>query len=92
MHSSTFILVTTASGDDPLTALRRRFPVGLILRDIRIRHRTASQDADLKHYSKWRVQRLWEMYGNEISHQDVKYELEQQLRQLTQWKDLLREA
>ena len=92
MHSNASILRTAASGDDPLTALRDLFPVGLILRGIRMRHRTASQDADLKHYFKWRVQRLWEMYENEISHQDVKYELIQQLWQFTQWKDLLREA
>ena len=92
MHSNASILRTAASGDDPLTALRDRFPVGLILRDIRMRHRTASQDAGLEHYFKWRVQRLSEMYGNEIRHQDVKYELDHQLRQLTQWKYLLRKA
>ena len=92
MHSNASILRTAASGDEPLTVLRDRFPVGLILRDIRMRHRTASQDAGLEHYFKWRVQRLSEMYGNEISHQDVKYELDHQLRQLTQWKYLLRKA
>ena len=90
MHSNAFILRTAASGDDPLTALRNLFPVGLILRDIGIRRRTASQDADLNYYFEWRVQRLLEMYGDEIDCQDVKYELEQQFRQMTQWKHLLR--
>jgi hypothetical protein len=90
MHRNAFILRTAASGDDPLTALRDLFPVGLILRDMGIRHRTTSQGADLNYCFEWRVQRLWEMYGDEIDHQDVKYELEQQFRQMTQWKYLLR--
>lgn len=92
MHSNAFIHRTAASGDNPLTDFRGFFPVGLILRDIGMRHRTASQDADLNYYFKWRVRRLWEMYGDEINCQDVKHELEQQLRQLTQWKYLLRKA
>jgi hypothetical protein len=32
------------------------------------------------------------MYGDEIDHQDVEYELEQQFRQMSQWKYLLRKA
>jgi hypothetical protein len=90
MHSNAFILRTATSGDDPLTNLRGFFPVGLILRDIGMRHRTASQDGDLNYYFERRAQRLWEMYGEEIDHQDVEYELEQQFRQMTQWKYLLR--
>jgi hypothetical protein len=90
MYSDAFILRTAASGGDPLTALKDLFPVGLILRDIGIRHHTASQDAALKYYFEWREQRLWEMYGDEIDHPAVEYELEQQFRQMTQWKYLLR--
>jgi hypothetical protein len=55
-----------------------------------MRQRTASQDGDLNYYFEWRAQRLWETYGEEIDHQDVEYELEQQFRQMTQWKYLLR--
>jgi hypothetical protein len=92
MHSNASILRTAASDDNPLTALRDLFPVGLILRGIRTRYRTASQDGDLNYYFEWRVQRLREMYEDEINHQDVEYELEQQFRQMTQWNYLLREA
>jgi hypothetical protein len=42
MHNNASVLRTAAPGDDPLAALRDLFPVGLILRDIGIRHRTAS--------------------------------------------------
>ena len=83
---------TATSGDDPLTNFGGFFPVGLTLPDMGMRHRTASQDADLNYTFEWRVLRLWEMYGDEINCQDVKYELEQQLWQLTQWKYFLREA
>ena len=92
MHFYASILRTGAPGKDSLTALRDHFPVGLRLRDVGIRHSTASQDGDLGYYFEWRVQRLRKMYGDEINCQDVEYELEQRFRQLTQWKYLLRKA
>ena len=91
-HSNAFILRIAAPGDDLLTALRYLFPVGLILRNIEIRHRTAPQDTDLNYYFEWRVQHLQQMHGYEIDHQDVIYELERRFRQMMQWKYLLRKA
>jgi hypothetical protein len=92
LHRNAFILRTAVWKEDPLAALRGLFPVGLILRDIETRHRTVSQDVDLNCYFEWRMQHLQQMYGDEIDNKDVKYESEQQFRQMTQWKYLLRKA
>jgi hypothetical protein len=90
MHRDAFSLQTAVSGGDPLTALKGFFPIGPTVCDLGRRDQTAVQDSDMKNYIEWRMERLLELFGDEIDHQDTQDQLRGEFRQMERWVYLSR--
>jgi hypothetical protein len=90
MHRDAFSLQTAVSGGDSLTALKGFFPVGPMVCDLGRRDQKAVQDSDMKNYIEWRMERLLELFGDEIDHQDTQDQLRGEFRQMERWVYLSR--